>query len=112
MNENKKAVIKIWLIENSNLHAPLEKFFWNIEPLLKDIDSIFLDLSRVTPKIVVFSEKLIKISVESAIKKTKETFDFEVISPREKIDSSSLYRIYSKNSINLIELKGGTEKDE
>lgn len=112
LNENQKTIIKIWMIENQNLHTPLEKFFWNIEPFLNDIESIFLDFSKLTLKIVVVSEKPIKTLVESAIKKTKENFGFEVVSPAKNADFSSLYSLYSKKALNQIELKGGKRRNE
>lgn len=96
LDEKKKAVIKIWFIENPNLHIPLEKFFWNIEPSLKDVEAIFIDLNKVTPKIIIVSEKPIKTLVDAAIKKTKENFDFEVVYPLNETHLNHLYLIYSK----------------
>jgi predicted transcriptional regulator len=109
LTENKKAIIKIWLIENQNLHPLLERIFWNLEPLLQDITSVYIDLNRLNPKVIIIGDKpSIKPFIESIFKKIKERIDFEFVSSSSKIDFSSLYLIFSdKFSQREIQLKGG-----
>jgi DNA-binding transcriptional ArsR family regulator len=109
LNENQKVVIRIWLLEDKNLHTPLEKFFWGIEHLLKDIEAIFIDSRVVPPKIILVSEKSIKLSVDSVLKKLREHFDLEVIPLQANSNFDSFHRLYSKARFNQKQLKGGNE---
>jgi len=112
-----KIILKIWLIENSDIHYYIEKFYWKIESYIKDIEGIFIDISGKKPKIIVVSEvsnfKKLKQKIESFIKEESEFVDCIMISKSnlKKISEKNLHPIHNPNFLLSEkmekELKGG-----
>lgn len=111
LDEHHKTILKIWLIDNPDLHYYLEKFFFEIEDHLDKIDGIFVDLSGISPKIVIVSEANISSKIGKIIKKLGEKIEFEIVE-REDIpglDSEDVFPIYG-NLLSQEKVKGGLEK--
>ena len=79
-----KTILKIWYLEDPELHYHLEKFYWKIEPLLNKIKGIAIIKNEVT-RILIVSDSLKK--------------------SREKIDDIHV------NKDKIIEVKIFTEKE-
>jgi len=54
-----KTILKIWYLEDPELHYHLEKFYWKIEPYLGEIEGIVVTRNDDT-KISIVSDKLKK----------------------------------------------------
>jgi len=120
-----KRIIKIWLLENSDLHYYVEKFYWGIESNLNHIKGIFIDLNPLLKRtriLVVLSEvseiKKIQLKINSFLKETGNKLDCSIISENElkKISSKSVENIQSIHDPNFLldsliktyrEMKGG-----
>jgi len=119
LSDHNKAILKIWYLEDQELHYPLEKFFWKIEPNLQEIEGIAITKNGDT-KLIVVSEKFDK-KIDDLHVKTKTTervvkvdvFDKKEFSKYlKKAEFSNLLVLYDPTSsiINLVkELQGGRE---
>jgi len=119
LTEYHKIILKIWLIENSEIHYHIEKFYWRVESHIKDIEGIFIDItsSLKKPKIIVVSEttnfKKIKQKIDAFMKEESEFIDCLIISKLEfkKFSAENLHSIHDPNFLLSEkmekELKGG-----
>jgi len=109
-----KLILRIWLLENSDLHYYLEKLYWKIEDSLDDINGIFVDTSLTKPKIIVVSDsKKLKSKIDSFLKEADGKLDCSIISNSEfkKFSPKNLHTIYDPKVLLLNrELKGGDDK--
>lgn len=115
LTEHHKTILKIWLLEDSNFHYMIEKFYWSIENDLKHIKGIFIDISQKKPKIVVVSDvKKISVKINSFLKDIHEEISCSLISLDEliKYPKENIHPIYDPSF--LLEnksdekLKGGS----
>jgi len=113
VDEFKKIIIRIWLIEDLQISRSIEKIFWMLEPSFKDLSGIYLDTSKGKNTLLILSDsKKVKQSAESLLKKietpieikvdSKENFDFEKL--------SNYYFIYGTHLREQIIEKGGEEE--
>ena len=65
--EHHKIILKIWFLENSELHTPIEKIYWMIEPCLSKIKAIVAKQS--TQELILICDKTLEI--EKLLSKTK-----------------------------------------
>ena len=114
LNDHHKIILKIWLIEDTNLHNILQKLFWKLEPSLEDIEGIFFDSSSSKNKVIVVSEsKKLSQKIIALKKEFNEKLDVQILSKASFSKSSyeDLYQIHDPNSLGEIELKGGNEHE-
>jgi predicted transcriptional regulator len=114
LTEHHKTILKIWLIDDPSLHYYIEKFFWQIENSLNEIDAIFIDTSKPKPTIIIVSEsKKLKQKISFFIKEFSEKIDYSIISKKDlkKTLPTSAYSLYDSDNI-LKELKGGENTNE
>lgn len=72
LNDHHKAVLRIWFLENSELHYPIEKFYWQIEPYLEQIKAIAVSEKEGAEVILVVTKiKDIEKKVSSLAKELK-----------------------------------------
>ncbi|MEM4625700.1 MAG: winged helix-turn-helix domain-containing protein, partial [Candidatus Pacearchaeota archaeon] len=109
-----KLVLRIWQIDDSELHRYIEKFYFWIEEDISEISGIFVYLDK-KPRILILSDsKKIRAKIDSFIKIVGDKFDF-FISSRIDLRNFSLDRFYPIYDPKLLflgfennrELKGG-----
>ena len=61
LSDRNQVTIKIWFLENPELHYFLEKAFWRFDEHLKEMDGLFLDLGSNDIDFTIIAEKEIKI---------------------------------------------------
>jgi predicted transcriptional regulator len=107
-------ILRIWLLENSELHYLIEKLYWKIEEEIDQISGVFVDISSKKPKVLVVSDsKKIKQRLDSFMVETEKRIDCLIVSRNDlkKFPNESLHSIYDPNNLQLEEkLKGGNEK--
>src|SRR3989338_7187365 len=59
VDDHHRIILKIWFLVNPELHSPIEKIYWKIEPYLKKIN--FIGLNESTKKLVVVSDEAAQI---------------------------------------------------
>lgn len=69
-SEHQKAVLRIWSLENNNLHYPLEKLYWRLEPYLDKVDALYVDVSTGVGVGIVSKDKKVKSLVEDFSKES------------------------------------------
>ena len=76
LTEHQKAVMKIWLLTDVKFSYELEKLLWEIEPLLGEVKALFVEdkLSKLG-LVIMTDSKLIKIKIESLVKKASNLFE-------------------------------------
>ena len=113
LTEYHKIILRIWFLENSSLHYSVEKFFWKIEKYLEEIKSIYVDFSKLEPRvIIVLKEKTSKQKIDSRLKTTKMEYKILSIEEFSKLSAENLHMIYTDYSQKEeIEMKGGSEKE-
>jgi predicted transcriptional regulator len=105
LDVHKKTTLRIWALENENLHHLLEKMFWKIEEDLKEIHGIFFDLSK--NEILIISEaKKVKTETEKI-----SGLKIKFVSEADVKKIENLHVIYDPNLLELKEkVKGGNDK--
>jgi predicted transcriptional regulator len=100
-----KVILRIWSLEDQDLHYYLEKFYWEIESYLEEIDSIHYLDSKV---IIVSNSKKIQTITNSFFKKINKKINFSIISQLEftKLSKDSAHTIYDSHNS---ESQGGTK---
>ncbi|MFH1290666.1 MAG: winged helix-turn-helix domain-containing protein [Nanoarchaeota archaeon] len=107
-SEHQKTVLRIWSLENSELHYLLEKMYWKLEPHLSKIDGLFVDVKSKKPGVVVFSkDKKLKQKIDLLIKETSLELEFLQDFEEGKRD---LHAIYVPN-LSLIESGGDANEN-
>ena len=105
VKDYQKIILKIWFLENSELHPHIEKIYWKIEPYLDHIHAIAVkqsskeliivsdksdDIEKITDKSIAISIKILPTAeAERILKQKKEPF-FQL---------SELSVLYDPNSI-------------
>jgi hypothetical protein len=105
-----QIILKIWYIKDPELHYHLEKFYWKIEPHLKDIDGIAFIQTLDECKILITSDKLREsnkklddISIKN--KNAEKTVTVSILTTKESqkfirnLDLSKVLLIYDPKSI-------------
>lgn len=118
IDEHHKIILRIWLIEGFSYHYQIEKFFWKIEEFLQEITAIFVDTTKVAPKMIILSEnKALRQKIDTVVKKLDSEISFEVVTELSslKLSSTFIYPIYDPNHIfqkrKAKEVKGGIENN-
>ena len=110
LNDHHKVILRIWMLEDSELHYYIEKFYWSLEDHLEDIKAIFIDLSSAKSKVVIISDskKIISL-VDGFLKKFKGKLECGVVSDLDlKKLSGKIHPIYDPKFLLFgKELKGG-----
>jgi len=112
LGEYQSCILKIWFLENKSIQYFLEDFLFKLKNNLEYIEAIFLDVSKITPSLVIFIEdKKIQQLIDTLSKKSEEKIkiQFFSISDLSKLNTSSFFSIY-QSPIFLkknIQLKGG-----
>jgi len=111
-----KLILRIWLLDNVDLHYYLEKFYWQIEEDLNDITGIFVDLSSNKGKVIVVSDnKKLKLKIDNFEKNSKNKLQISLLSESEfkNISQKDLYPIHDPSLImDKKNLKGGDSINE
>ena len=106
-----KLILRIWLLDNPDLHYHVEKFYWKVEDALEEVLGIFVSLSSKKPKVIVVSDsKKLKSRIDSYLKDFGEKLDLIMVSEFEfnKISKDGISLIYDPKFLLLgKELKGG-----
>ena len=84
LTERNKVVMRIWFLDNPELHYYLEKAFWNIDEHLNNIDSIFFDKhSGETTLVILSDDKNLKKEIKDLNLKNpdgaKRTIKFNIL---------------------------------
>ncbi|MBR9705751.1 winged helix-turn-helix transcriptional regulator [Candidatus Pacearchaeota archaeon] len=112
---NHKAIIKIWMIDDVSLHQPIQQIFWKLQENIKDVEGIFLDLSKNEPKVLVLCDsKQIKAGLEAFQKRISSVVECLFIS-KVQLNKFSLGEIVGLHDPFMLtkNLKGGElKKDE
>ncbi|MFH1290473.1 MAG: MarR family transcriptional regulator [Nanoarchaeota archaeon] len=83
VTDHHKIILRIWALENSDLHYYVEKLYWKIEENLDEINGIFVDLSKSKPDVLVVSgNKKIRGEVEKFDEATKNV-DFSLVGEKD-----------------------------
>jgi DNA-binding transcriptional regulator GbsR (MarR family) len=111
-----KSILRIWFLENKQLQSFLEDFLYRIKNNFNEISAIFLDLKKVNPSVIIFSEdKKTQQIIDAFSKRSEEKIKFEFYSLLDlnKLNFSSFFSVYQSSifSRKNIEMKGG-EKNE
>jgi len=120
LSEYNKVVLKIWFLDNPQIHYFLEKAFWQIEDELGESDALLFDTSSFSDlSLIILSDKpetrkgLKKLSIKNpdGVSKTV-SFNFKPKSEWKKIakaSQSKFYTLYDPSSIvqQKEELTGG-----
>lgn len=112
LDERKKIILRIWLLEDLQNKEMLEKlFFFTI--FAEEFDAIFLDLEKKDLTLILISkDPTKKIKVDSLIKKLDLKINSKIISPDKLEISDSLYLLHENAGILKTEkqlMKGGNE---
>ncbi len=119
LSDYRKTLLKIWLIENKNLHGALEEFIEKIKKVFSEIDALLLDFSKDPPKIILFSEnKKLKPSLEVSAGKLNPKFNLDLFSITDfnlsELDFSKIHILHANNIFlkKKTEMKGGKKENE
>jgi DNA-binding HxlR family transcriptional regulator len=103
-----QIILKIWYIKDPELHYHLEKFYWKIEPYLKEIDGIAFIQKPDECKILITSDKLKESNKkldDISIKNTEKIVEVSILTTKESqkyfrnLDVSKVLLIYDPKSI-------------
>jgi predicted transcriptional regulator len=104
-------ILRIWLLENLELHYLIEKLYWKIEEEIDQISGIFVDISSKKPRVLIVSEsKRLKAKLDSFVIETGKKIDCLIVSQNDlkKLPKETLHQIHDPNALLLDEkLKGG-----
>jgi len=115
LEDYQKSILRTWSLEHKSLQYFLEDFFCKIRNNFNEINAIFLDLKKVNPSVIIFSEdKKIQQIIDAFSKKSEEKIKFEFYSflDLNKLNLSSFFPVYQSSifSKKNIEMKGGEKK--
>jgi DNA-binding transcriptional regulator GbsR (MarR family) len=107
-------ILRIWLLENLELHYLIEKLYWKVEEEINQISAILVDISSKKPRVLIVSDsKKLRLKLDSFVLETEKKIDCLIISQNDlkKLPKETLHPIYDPNALLLEEkLKGGNEK--
>lgn len=113
VNDHHRIILRIWFLENPELHPQLERFYWKIEPLIEKVTAILINSD--SREIIIVSTN--PSEIEKAAGKLKnlsiialgsEEGQKLAKSSKAPFSSSSLSIIYDKNGI--FSKNGGPQK--
>ena len=117
-----KIILRIWLMEDPELHYYVEKLYWKIEDDIREVKCMFVDTSSKKPEIGFVCDfpvsKRLKSKIEGFLKEAGKFLSCRFVSEADigKIvsDSEKLHNIHPIYDPNLLlvrkEVKGGVEK--
>ncbi len=117
LDSYQKSILRIWFLENKFLQAFLEELLYRIKSSFNLIDAIFIDLTKISPSIIIFlDDKKTQQVIDAFFKKSEEKIKLEFfsISDLGKLNLSSFFSIY-QSPIFLkrnIEMKGGVKNEK
>lgn len=114
IDEKNKIILRIWLLDNSELRHSLEKAYWLLEKNIEEIKGIYLDKAGKKPCLIVFTDSdKIKSKLSSISKEIGEGLEIKISKVSESHKSSEDFVVlYSPNSsMSEIKVKGGTQND-
>ncbi|GBE20026.1 MAG TPA: transcriptional regulator [Candidatus Pacearchaeota archaeon] len=101
LSDYHKIILRIWLLDNAELHYHIEKLYWRLEKDLKNIRSIFIDTSSIKPKVFVISDiKALKSKINSFSKEAGDILECFLVSGEDfkKISPEKMHHIYDSGS--------------
>ncbi len=113
LSKENKIILNIWCLKNKELEIKLQKFFWQIQKYLDEIDTILVYTKSPQPKIYIISnhKSLTHQINETQINIENKTIFQVITSPAslEKLDQEHLFSIYTSQEIatRADDLKGG-----
>jgi predicted transcriptional regulator len=109
LNDYRKVILRIWLLDNPDLHYYIEKFYWAIENDLKDVKAIFFDTLKSRLIVMSDSKKIRQKAGSFFASKKKIECSILPLSEIKRISYAGLIPIYDPESIfaGHKELKGG-----
>ncbi len=111
LTDHHKLTLRIWMLDDSDLHYYIEKLYWMLEDEIKDVDGLLIDNSLKKPLVIVISDsKKLKPKINYFQKIADKKADCIILSKSElkKISSRNIHAIYDPNSLLLgREVKGG-----
>jgi len=104
-----KTILKIWLLENADLHYYVEKLFWKLEEDLQEVEAIFIETSE-SKVLIVSEDKKLKQKIDLFAEKLEKRISYLFISKNQlkKFSSEFLVSLHDPKNI-LNELKGGNK---
>lgn len=123
LSDYNKIILKIWFIDNSELHYYLEKAFWHTEEHLTSIDAILLDLgdSNEINLLIVSNKSTLKKELKKILIKNpagvSKTVFFDVKTKPEfqkffQNKLSDYYALYDPSNLANPLLEGETEDNQ
>ena len=120
LSDYNKIILKIWFLDNPELHYYLEKAFWHAEEHLSSIDAILLDLgdSNEINLLIISNNSNLKKELKKLLVKNpagvSKTVFFDVKTKTEfnKLlgeKASELYAIYDPSNLITSHEEGGAE---
>jgi len=113
VNDHHRIILRIWFLENPELHPQLERFYWKIEPLIEKVSAILINSD--SKDIIVISDNPSEIEKAAGKSKSFSTIVFGneegqrlAKGSKAPFSSSSLSIIYDKNGI--FSKNGGPQK--
>lgn len=116
LDDHKKILLKIWLLENSLFHFPLEKFFVLIDDVLDLIGAIDCKQTKLNVQLTFYVTDKKAISEIKLVAKSIPLIAclFEPLSALEKNSREALYSLYENSDILNRErgkdMKGGSKR--
>jgi len=113
LTDHHKIILRIWMVENSDLHYFIEKFYWKIEDDLQNIEGIFVNESLIKPRVIIVADsKKLKPRVESFLKDHGDKIDCTLSTTAEfkKLPQKDLHVIHDPKCLILEENQKGGNK--
>ncbi len=95
-----KDILKIWMIEDTTLHIPIERLYWKLY-CSPDVKGVYIETKAPFKIIIVSENNKLKKDIESFAKKLENKLDISFSSREVKIEG-----VVSLDA-NLNKLKGG-----
>ena len=118
LSDHHKTVLRIWMLSDDSLPVPLEKICLQLDSVLTDTVSVFLDVSKKGRHLVFVSDDTsLKTKILSEIKKTgvKADTSFVSLSDFSKRSFDALHTLFDPSGILKKEqdkLKGGIDNED
>jgi len=98
LTEHQKSILRIWFVDNENLHYPIEKLYWELQHHLADINTIFVDNKSGIVYIASDNKEISSITKKSSL--TIKTFSRNSLSSTiNGLDKNNLIVIYDPEHI-------------
>jgi predicted transcriptional regulator len=109
LTEHHKIILKIWLLDNKDIHKVIEKIYHALEEELSEIKNISFS-TKFSRLLIVTDSKKVKSKIESLSKSIENKVDLKIVTESElkKYPLGELSPIYDPKKLFLDnELKGG-----